>query len=537
MEFYGRQDILSILDKRAHGLSKGYRQNIAIIGDEFIGKSCLIRYWLSKYHDNFVIPVYIEVKPEKINVFLEKFIGTLLFAFLKNSQIDLRDNIDFLIGKAQSYAPRTCTSIKELLSPKERKNKQESFLKLLELTELLYGETGKHCIIIFDEFHLLAELNVKDIFPNWRKQIMLHKNTMYILLSSRKQLANKLLASDLDLLFGNFEKIELKVFDNKTAQGLVQDKFKTLNIALEIKDFIVNFSFCHPFYLTVICNAVIEYQTKNPALCLTIASFTTSLESIFSEGWGILNSRFSYMMKEIEERCKDTRVRKILLSLASGITRAGEIAHYAGSSKKEVSLLLTQLYGYDVVSKNADLYVLNDRIFGFWLRCIYANRLSAFSIDNDRLKQLFKKEIEALYAHFCDAQSKEISERILELFNQFGNESVEVHKKRMRLNHFKEVKLLNINGKNIKEGILARAANCLWIAGLKEDRVVEEDIIEFVDVCKRFKYNKSQKRIFITFNDMDANASLIAKEEKIATWDIAFINSLLDIYDKPRIVR
>lgn len=539
MEFYGRQDILSILDKRANGLSKGYRQNIAIIGAELIGKTYLAKYWLSRYYDTHTVCVYIEVNPQAAGIFLKKFIGTLLYAFLENSALALKDDdIDFLIKKSERYAPDTCALARELIFRRKRISAHDAFIRSLELTEVLHKETGRYCIIIFDEFHLLEALKIKDLYLYWRKHIMLNKHTMYILLSSRKELANKIFTSDLALLFGNFEKIELEAFDNKTAQSLVKDKLRGLPAPAHISNFIINFSSAHPFYLTVLCDAFRDYHVRQPLLPVGLDSLITSLEDIFIDSWGILNRRFSWMVAEIEKEFNEPLVSiKILLGLARGLTRTQAISGFAGKTKKDVLAVLNQLCACDVVSKNAESYYLSDRFFGFWLESVYAVRLSSFTVDTESTKQLFRKWLTELYTNFCSAQSREPAERILELFSQFNNESVEFQKKRIRLHHFKEVKLLRLSGKQIKDGILARTGNGLWIAGLKEDRVNEDDILEFVSVCKRFKYAKAQKRIFITFDEIDPNARLIAKEAKINTWDMSLINSLLDIYDKPRIVK
>ena len=539
MEFYGRQDILSILDKRANGLSKGYRQNIAIIGAELIGKTCLIKYWLSRYCDSHTVCVYIEVSPQAAGIFLKKFIGTLLYAFLENSALALKDDdIVFLIKKSERYAPETCALARELLFERKRISAHDAFERSLDLTEVLHKETGKYCIVIFDEFHLLEALKIKDFYLYWRRHIMLNKHTMYILLSSRKQLANNIFASDLALLFGNFEKIELEAFDNKTAQSLVKDKLRGLPAPAHISNFIINFSSAHPFYLTVLCDAFKDYYVRVPSLPVGLDSLMASLESIFIDSWGILNRRFSWMVTEIEKQFKEPLASvKVLLGLARGLTQTQAISQFAGKTKKETLAVLNQFCACDVVAKNAESYYLSDRIFGFWLESIYAVGLSSFTVDTDSKSALFRKRINSLSGDFCSAQSQAVGMRILELFSQFNNESLELQRKRVRLHHFKEVKLLRLTGRHIKEGILARTARSLWIAGFKEDRVNEDDILEFVNVCKRFKYAKAQKRIFIAFDEIDPNARLIAKEAKINTWDMSLINSLLDIYDKPRIVK
>ena len=539
MEFYGRQDILSILDKRANGLSKGYRQNIAIIGDELIGKTCLIKHWLSRHCDALTVCVYIEVKPQEAVVFLKKFVGILFYAFLENSAITLKDDdIDFLIEKSERYIPRTCARARELLLEKKRISAQDAFTRCLELTEVLYNETGKCSIIIFDEFHFLEALKIKDFYLNWRKHIMLSKHTMYVLLSSRKQLANKIIASDLALLFGSFEKIELEPFDNKTAQALVKDKFKAFPVPAFISDFIISFSFCHPFYLNVFSDTFRDYCARPASAGATIDSLIGVLENVFIDSWGILNIRFSWIIAEVEKQFKEPLAAvKLLIGLASGLSRTQALSQGIGRTKKEAALILNQLCAFDIIEKNADTYCLRDRIFGFWLENIYAPASSSFTASAESRKQIFRKSLSRLYDDFCTAQSQAATERILELFLQFNNESVELHKKRIRLHHFKEVKLLRLSGRQVKDSILARTAHSLWIAAFKEDKVNEDDIIEFVGVCKRFKYAKTQKRIFITFDEIEPNAKLIAKEAKINTWDMSFLNSLFDIYDKPRIVK
>jgi hypothetical protein len=418
---------------------------------------------------------------------------------------------------------------------KKRRNR-EAFLKLLELTDIFHEETNKSCVIILDEFHLLESLNLKDIYGYLRKQITLDTHTMYILISSNRQRARDILASDLNLLFGNFEKIELLPLDNAASQSLVRERLKYLNAPDELANFIISFCFCHPFYLNIVTNACVDYYARNGAEAFTIDSFAASLENIFLDAWGVLNRRFLEVVSGIGGSHKDRSIVKILLALGGGINNLSQMAYHTSKAKKEAAFLLNQLFISGVISKSADVYYVSDRIFGFWLRAVYSNQLRALSADCAKQRQIFRKEILWLFEAFREAQGKALGVRILELFNKFGNEAIEVHRKRLRLSHFKEVKLLDMHGPRVREGVLARAANTLWVAGLKSERAEEEDIIEFAGICRKLRYSQPQKRIFITLDDIDENARLVAKEEKISTWDMPLVNSLFDIFDKPRIV-
>jgi len=537
MEFCARDNVLKLLDKRADGLSHGYRQNVAILGEELIGKTSLIHSWLSRYHNNLIVAVYLEVKALEINLFSEQFIGRFLFAFLKNSQIPLQEDIGFLMEHAQKYIPKTIAAAKEILSARKSKKAESVFTKLLELPELFFLESGKRCIIIFDEFHQFDGLKPKGLYKEWRERIMFGKNTMYVLLSSKKLRAQEILSSELALLFGNFEKIELAPFDAKASHTFVCEKLKDFPVSTALIDFIVSLTAGKPFYLNAVATAFADYHTKNASVAPSIDTCTASLKNILLDPWGIVNKHFSGVIDCVTKQLGNALCTTILLELCLGMKRITHIAHTTGKTKKEAAVLLERLCAMELVVKNSDHYCLIDKFFSFWLQSVYAHQLHNFSADSDKQTEIFRKEVKRLFLEFCDAQDKAISERLMELFSRFSNEAVEIHHKRVRLNHFKEVKLLKINGKKLKEGILARAPSNLWIAGFKEERVSEEDIIDFVNACKRFKYAKSQKRIFIAFDDIDANARLIAKEAKIATWDMACVNSLLDMYDRPRIVR
>src|SRR3989338_7178939 len=87
-DFFGRGEILQALDKRLDSFLKGYRQNVGIIGPKSSGRSSLVQYFLSTLNDPSLIAVYAEVIPEPFDYFAQKFMGSLLAAFLNNRQED-----------------------------------------------------------------------------------------------------------------------------------------------------------------------------------------------------------------------------------------------------------------------------------------------------------------------------------------------------------------------------------------------------------------------------------------------------------------
>jgi len=92
------------------------------------------------------------------------------------------------------------------------------------------AETGKFCVIIFDEFHHLQVLGIKQIYKQFSKMLMIQKKVLYIILSSAKFKAKKVLSSHLALLFGNFQIMQLEPFDLKTTENFIINKLKYCHI-------------------------------------------------------------------------------------------------------------------------------------------------------------------------------------------------------------------------------------------------------------------------------------------------------------------
>jgi len=254
--FFNRKDILEILDKRIKDLKEGFRQNIAIIGDELLGKTCLIRNFLSNFKDKSILPVYIEVRPEDFSDFKKRFVARLLFNLLKESNLALEENLDYLLEKINKLFPKIYLKIKEILMTQDKKRDLEVFLSLLSLPKIIKEETNLFSLIIFDEFCFFEEFNIKRIYQEWAKVIMLEKDTMYILISSEKSKARNVLSSELSLLFGNFEVIEISPFNQNLSYGFIEKIILPIESDHQIKEYLINLTGGAPFYLKLICKAI-----------------------------------------------------------------------------------------------------------------------------------------------------------------------------------------------------------------------------------------------------------------------------------------
>ncbi len=523
---FDRKQYLDILEKRIGGLKYGYRQNLAIIGDELVGKTSVIFKFLDRFCDNRIIILYLETRPESLSSFAKRFIGVLLYNFLINSAIPLEEDLDFLIKRAEKFIPKTIEKIKYILSAVDRRIKSNIFVELLSLCDILNKETGKYSVVILDEFHNLENLGIKNLYREWSKLLILQKNTMYIIVSSKKFKTKTILSKNLSLLFGNFELVAVEPFDIKTSEEYLKNKLSNLNLNAGLKNFLVNFTGGYPFYLEVLTEALLKSDQAN---------LTDILENLLFLPSGLLNQKFSNYLKCFLGSAYSNDYVSILYLISSGHNKLKDIAHILHKTKKELTLRINYLLEFDTIARSGDFLRINDRVFGFWLKFVYQEKLHSLTFDAKSQKMLFRENIENMIQEFLSNAKKPIVERMTELLRLFEDEIIQIERKRLRLTHFREIKPLEFNRRNLKEGLIGRSNDSLWIMAFKYDLLTEDDIAEFAKECKKYRH-KLQKKIIITFKDIDANARLRALEEKILTWDVNNLNQILDLFSKPRVI-
>jgi hypothetical protein len=524
--FIERKIYSDIIEKRIRDLKDGYRQNIAIIGDELVGKTFLLFNFINKFCDNRIVIIYIENRPESLQSFTKRFIGVLLYNFLSNSGIPLKEDLDFLIEKSCVFIPGTVEKIKGILYALEKRKKTNIFTEVLSLCEILNQETGKRCVVIFDEFLNLETLGIKDLYEEWSKILILQKNTMYIIVSSMKFKTKAILAKNLSLLFGNFETLHIEPFDNRTSEYYLDRALGSTQLKTGLKNFIVHFTGGSPFYLKLLSSAYLKSNKNN---------MSELIEEMLFDSSGILNQKFSNYIKRFDESPYCREYISILYLIASGHNKVKAILHLLHKSKKELDSKIAHLLELDVITRSGDFLKITDRIFGFWLKFVYREKLHSLTFDDKNQKSLFRDNMDSLIQEYLKNAEKPITEIMTELMRLFENDTIQIERKKLRLNHFREIKPLEFNKGNLKHGLIGRASDALWIMAFKHDSLTEDDIAVFAKECKKY-HHKLQKKIIIAFRDIDANARLRALEEKIWTWDIDNLNQILDLYSKPRVI-
>lgn len=525
--FLERKAYSDILEKRIRHLKDGYRKNLAFIGDELCGKTSIIFDFLNRFYDPRIIMLYLEARPESLPSFARRFIGVLLYNFLSSSGLALKEDIPFLINKSGKFIPKTVEKIKLILAALERRKKNDVFAELLSLCETLNQETGKFCVVILDEFHNLEKVGIKNLYREWSRLLISNKNTMYVIVSSLKYKAKNILAKNLSLLFGNFEIVMVEPLDMTSSEEYLEYRLRGAILDNGLKDFIVHFTGGYPFYLQVISDALLKINQPN---------LTQILEDLFFLPSGILHQRFSSYLKRFLDSPHSQDYISILYLISGGHNKLKDIAHILHRLKKDLLLKINHLLELDAVTRSGDFLKINDRVFSFWLKFVYREKLNSLTFDAKSQKALFRENIDGMIEEFLAHAQKPIVDRAMELLRLFEDETMQMEKKKIRLTHFKEIKPLEFNSSSLKEGLLGRSSDTVWIMGFKQGLLTEEDVAEFTKECRKYR-QKMQKKIIIAFRDIEANARLKALEEKVLTWNVDNLNQILDLFSKPRIIR
>ncbi|MFH0791592.1 MAG: hypothetical protein V2A64_08190, partial [Candidatus Omnitrophota bacterium] len=347
----------------------------------------------------------------------------------------------------------------------------------------------------------------------------------------------------------NFEIIEVEPFDTKSTERYLDLKIKRLSLNSGLKNFIVHFTGGYPFYLEVITDCLLKSNQLD---------LSDIIQDLLFESSGILNQRFSNYLKRFLDSSLSEQYLSILYLISSGHNKFKDIAHILTKPKNKtpakthfgvndgeegisfvprnkIDLRINELLESDLIDKTGDFFKINDRVFGFWLKFVYQKKSNSLTFDAKNQKVRFKNYIEEMLQEFLANASKPIVERITELLRLFADDTIQIDKKRLKLDQFREIKSLEFNNRNLEEGLIGRSNDSIWIVAFQHDMLTEDFVSEFSHECKRYRH-KAQKKVIVTLKDIDANARLRALEEKIWMWDINDLNQILDLFSKPRII-
>jgi len=517
-----------ILEKRINSFLQGYKQNLALIGPSFSGKTHLIEAFLENnlLSQKFIF-LYTNLEFSTFSNFTFQVFSSLLFYYLKQKEKFVNSyNLDTLILESQEFIPRTIEKIKSILSLIKEKASWEQTAQVLDT---FIDEAQQKLIFVIEDFTLLKNFSKKFLL-DLAKYITLQKNIMFIFISRRKKEAENILSEELNLIFGSFEKIYLGNFSPYYALTYLNNKLGS-RLEISFKKFLIELTDGFPLYLEIITNELL----KVPEEKIEFESFIKKLSYLLNSEKSCLYQIFKGEMNLIRQSLKNIfLINPLLILISSGYTRKKEIASLLKTDSKNLNSKLSKLTELNILNKNGSFYFLPNKLFSFWLSSVFKIEIEfPLVLYNDREK-IMEKKIKEKFEEFEEARKKDSFQRFLELVQLFKDDTIKAGKKLISLPHIKRLKIVPARNKNMKF-IIGEAKHYYLILAFKEDVAQDTDILEFSTRCSYFR-NKQPKKIFITLGGADYTAKLLAKEKRLHFWEKEEVNFLLKLYNKPLII-
>jgi predicted transcriptional regulator len=536
--FYGRRSVLELLKKRVMGLKEGYRQNVALLGNRYIGKTALLHRLMSQMEEQDVFFLYLDLENRDFDYFAIQFTKSLLYNFLKTENLPLQEDLKLLCAAAKDRLPRTVFLVQAIEGLTAQGKVLEAYHMILSLPEIFTQETGKSVILIFDEFGHLENFNIPEVFTELGKRIMTQKNCLYIVASSNPQQTKTILSEKLSLLFGNFEIVPLEPFNFSEAQGLIDHNLEGVKIGLHLKNFIADFTGGHPLYINLLCQELICLSGVYSQDEIYAPIITQAIENVIFNQWGVISRHFELQINALTSgKCTGTAV-KVLGALAEGKHKISDLSENLKLKASQVGSRVNALQDSNIVERNGNYYHIKDKLFSYWIKYVYQRRIRVIDLEVGRSRKQFKEEIGRALNDFGMVARKDLSMRIADLMHKFDNESFVLCGRRYKLTAFSDIKVLKLRTGtgNYFDAISAESQEGGWLVVLKKDPVLDSDLSGILEEIKKLD-PKPQRSVIVSLSGLDENAKVRALQEKLWIWDEDQLNSLMHLFDEPIIVR
>ena len=398
--FFGKNPILNLLRRRVLDLKEGYRQNVALLGSRFVGKSLLLRKFISELDDEGMIVIYLDLDNKDFNYFFSRFVGSILYNFSKAQKLPLFDDIQLLMENARPFIPQTVEEIKRIQSELLDDHCEKSYRDLIFLPEIFSGETGKFCVVILDEFQNLEELGIANVFRELGKKIMTQKRSIYILSSSASSFAKKILSEKLSLLFGNFEMIEMEPMDLSHSGSFIEERLRCIRMSTALCGFLTDFTAGYPLYLNLICQEIIHLCAIHRQSEVFIPILIQAIENVLFNPWGALSRHFEILVTELSFAKNHRAMSAVVIALANGKHKLKEVARQAGLKGTALNQRISRLIESGIVVKNGNIFHFQDKLLRYWIKYVFQKKLQAFDLDPRKRREEFVEELNRSWANF-----------------------------------------------------------------------------------------------------------------------------------------
>ncbi len=363
-----------MLARNSDRILDGSGKNICFIGLRRIGKSLILKEYISRNKHKNILPVYMDF--ERLDTtpefFAVQYVGQILRWFLDDVDIIPYLDIDGLMKKVADTKSDAAVETVHLIFDELNKARPNQRL-LLELAfvfpERFANEQDVHIMLMLDEFQRIHEIDnfpqIHDIIGLLRSIIQTQSRTHYAVAGSAIRMLEKVFGDADSPFFAQFRVERVAYFEKKASFDLAQ---KITGISdSHVLEKIHDLTFGHPYYIYSICERMNELDGKN----VNGARKAFALETLLKNG--SINLMCRYFFESSMSRVRgDALMKTILRKLAKedGL-RLTDIAQFIKRKDGVTRNMLERLIDIDLIVKEDKRYYFRDPVFRYWIMNVY----------------------------------------------------------------------------------------------------------------------------------------------------------------------
>ncbi len=543
--YFDRSRIRMHVEQRVRALQKGFRQNIGLIGREGLGKTHLLSSLRTYLRESCpeVLVAAVEMEFLRFDQFANRWIGSVLSALFPDDSDCLAEDLNRLLDRAAAIVPQSVEKAVRLQKTIFRGEWNSAAIReLFAFSGFVAEESGKKIVLILDEFQALEYLPSADPFAIFGKEIMVQKETLYLVSSSRPDKAREIFSEKLSMLFGNFEVIEMAAFGCRETESFLRISQPGFAFTREQIAMLVRLTGGVPNYLELIIEQlgslypVSHHRQGDDEQRHAVPSerLLRAIEREMFDDRGRLALLFEKKLQGCRRFAKDCRPYiQALLAISLGRKKLVSIASYMDRKVREAKKIVERLVEEDLIVKRGAFYLIEDDLFSFWLREIYSLKIQSLGMNELPARERFLNLLQTVLKDSSRENPSYVLELVEKLFHEFRNDLVEINQRPLRLPQFHEVTFRPSAGRFVS--LLGRKTGGKWFCTVAMDPVIEEDILVFAEEVRKSRV-KVQKKIIFALGGIEQNAKLMAQEARIQLLDLKNLNTLLQLYNFPQLI-
>jgi hypothetical protein len=405
--FTDRSEILAALHHNAELTQQGKGANLALVGQQRIGKTMLVQRFTDDLHERHspLVPVYFDVAR---NLFVPSLFAIRLLASIGRSFIEadgrqveqsggVLDAASLLAVIDQTREETIVATARQVTREMEKDRPDERLLleTTLSCLEQTAQHTGRKPLIILDEFHNVTQLDsfprVKDTLGVMGQTLNQQTSVRYIAASSNARMVERITQSASSPFSDQFQVVPVPPFDRVATAEFCHKSLPQHLLTQKFVARLFEFTSGHPFYLNCLTAAMRRLDAERANLrnkpgddVLDRAIYE---ELLTREGRICQYCEHRVAMALAEARGRTT-LRSVLLVLAEvGKANLSLISARLKRAPGEVHSYLKRLADIDLVGREGRRYTITDPIIALWIKFTILERTPDYGEYKDAIRR------------------------------------------------------------------------------------------------------------------------------------------------------